>query len=914
MKEIWKVIRNIDNGNQGRKDNEVLVVNGVGYVDDSDKVRMFKKTYKAVSRLPRSRSDKKIKHNNRKYLNKRPEEMQDTEGAITREELERAIRESKDEKAAGDDDLPYELIKALGERAKEYILVLYNKIWEGDQIPQKWRTATIKPLLKDGKDPSLPSSYRPISLTACLGKILEKTIANKLSHFLETNNLINENQAGFRNERCTTDQVLKLVQMATDKLQGQKKDGSATIVTFFDFEKAYDKMWRDGLLHKMIAMGIPYRFVKYTRHFLSARRTKVEVNRTNSKNFWLNEGLPQGSAISPLLFLIFINDIDGEVDKGTPPPSLFADDTAVWVSVGKNKKEAEERMQKAINNINEWAGKWKMKLNTGKTEAMIISSNPNDIKWKPELTLNGRPIVIVKEYKFLGVIIDSGLRFRSHVKKVVGKGKRRNNILRCLAGKDWGQTLEAQKILYLTYVRSALEYAGPSWYPWLSATSKRQIEAVQNDSLRIMSRMSKTTPIDFLRCETGIEPLELRMTKNNMITFERYRRLEKDDNRRRMMEKEVKCRLTTRKGWRHETKPRMEKYDCYKERDKIRIPPWAKPNIEFEEVELERKKEDYTREELERITTEKINSIGADIEIYTDGSTSGQQQNGGAGVHVTSKEGNTIYEDKRAAGKYCSSYDGECIALRMALDWIQEREKDETHYLILTDSKSLKDALQNNNWKDTHETIREIKRSLINNKSKITMCWIPSHCGTRGNERADTLANEGTKEKQEEVPVTSNIICAKIRNESWTPNHKRTADTFVNRRKPKIEVESKWPIETRRTYSRIRSGHAKELKHHRHFINMEENSDCECGEGKETIEHVLCHCPILGAKRRREHHEEMKIEMLADEPEICRRILSARFDKLTLKKNQPETQPVNNDVTQPSEAARGSRAAEPRPP
>ena len=106
--------------------------------------------------------------------------------------------------------------------------MLYNKIWEGDQIPQKWRTATIKPLLKDGKVPSLPSSYRPISLTACLGKILEKTIANKLSHFLETNNLINRNLAGFRNESFTTDQVLKLVQMETGKLQGQKKDGRIT--------------------------------------------------------------------------------------------------------------------------------------------------------------------------------------------------------------------------------------------------------------------------------------------------------------------------------------------------------------------------------------------------------------------------------------------------------------------------------------------------------------------------------------------------------------------------------------------------------------------------------------------------------------------------------------------------------------
>ena len=789
-------------------------------------------------------------------------------------------------------------MKALGERAKDYILALFNKIWEGDEIPQKWRTATIKPLLKDGKDPALPSSYRPISLTACLGKILEKIVANRLSYFLEVNKKINENQAGFRSERCTADQVLKLVQMASDKIQGEKKNGNATIVTFFDFEKAYDKVWRDGLLHKMIGLDIPYRFIKYTRHFLSARRTKVEVNRTRSRNFWLSEGLPQGSAISPLLFLIFINDIDTKINKEAVTPSLFADDTAVWVSVGKDRKEAEKKMQKAINNINEWADEWKMRLNIGKTEAMVMSSNVNDTNWKPELYLNARPVKIVKEYRFLGVIIDSGLRFRSHVEKVISKGKRRNNILRCLAGKDWGQAMETQKILYMTYIRSVVEYAAPSWYPWISDTAKCKIETIQNDSLRIMMRMSKTTPIDFLRCESGIEPLKTRMEKISMITHEKYARLEKDDTRRKLMEKEAKCRLETRKGWRHGTKPNMTKYECYREREKERIQPWATLNIRYEQVELKKKKEEYPAEELKRITTEKIESIGADVEIYTDGSTSGCQQEGGAGVFVVDSNGATLHEERQAAGKFCSSYDGECIAMRAALDWIGGEELSETKYLILTDSKSLKVALQNNNWRDTHETIKEIKRRLIENRADVTLCWIPSHCGTTGNERADALANEGTKERQDNTPVTFNIIRSKIRNEKWKIEHERAARTFQDRREPKTDIEAKWPMELRRKYSRFRSGHALELKHHRHFINMEEDSDCECGEGKETIEHVLCHCSMLEERRRREYHGEVQLKLLVEEPEICRRILKGRYEKLR-KKEDLEPAAVDNDVSQP---------------
>ena len=234
------------------------------------------------------------------------------------------------------------------------LLHIYNRIWKGDDLPTMWKTAVIKPLLKDGKDPEFPSSYRPISLTACLGKVLEKIVAYRLKDFLERNDLLNENQAGFRSERCTTDQVLKLVQMATDTMQSKEKGGAATIVMFSDFERAYDKVWRDGLLSKMIALSILYRFVKYARHFLSTRKTRVEVNGCRSDVFFLNEGLRQGSAISPLLFIIFINDITDYIKRETVP-SLFADDTAVWFAVGKDKMEAERKMEANIDGVSKWA-------------------------------------------------------------------------------------------------------------------------------------------------------------------------------------------------------------------------------------------------------------------------------------------------------------------------------------------------------------------------------------------------------------------------------------------------------------------------------------------------------------------------------------------------------------------------------
>jgi hypothetical protein len=152
VKDTWRTIRNLDGRHAPRKDNEVLVVDGKGIVEDKDKAHQFKKTYKMQSRIPREKSDKQIKHNNRSFLKEKPDTIEPCEQDLKMEEFERVLKETSDNKAAGIDDAPYELLKHMGPKAKTLILFIYNMIWRGGEIPQKWRTALIKPLLKDGKD------------------------------------------------------------------------------------------------------------------------------------------------------------------------------------------------------------------------------------------------------------------------------------------------------------------------------------------------------------------------------------------------------------------------------------------------------------------------------------------------------------------------------------------------------------------------------------------------------------------------------------------------------------------------------------------------------------------------------------------------------------------------------------------
>ena len=169
-----------------------------------------------------------MRRHNRKAMKRRPTAKEKSEQEITEIELERAIDASNLNKAAGEDDIPNEMIKHLGTNARKLLLQIFNKCWASEELPTSWRTAIIKPLLKEGKEPKDTASYRPISLTSCLGKILEKIVADRLMNIMEKRGLINDNQSGFRQNRATTDQVLKLVQSASDQLHRKKGDPKMT--------------------------------------------------------------------------------------------------------------------------------------------------------------------------------------------------------------------------------------------------------------------------------------------------------------------------------------------------------------------------------------------------------------------------------------------------------------------------------------------------------------------------------------------------------------------------------------------------------------------------------------------------------------------------------------------------------------
>ena len=196
--------------------------------------------------------------------------------------------------SAGPDEIHNEIIKHLPQPAVLLLLKLFNKIWQTGSFPDSWRTSTIIPIPKPGKDHSNPSNYRPIALTSCICKVLERIINKRLTYFLEVNNLLAEEQNGFRQNRSTIDHLIKLEKHIKDSFSMKQH----TIAVFFDIEKAYDTVWRHGVIRDLHDMGLRGLLPTFINNFLKQRSFHVKSGQTSSDCKNPENGLPQGSILS----------------------------------------------------------------------------------------------------------------------------------------------------------------------------------------------------------------------------------------------------------------------------------------------------------------------------------------------------------------------------------------------------------------------------------------------------------------------------------------------------------------------------------------------------------------------------------------------------------------------------------------
>ena len=217
-------------------------------------------------------------------------------------------------------------MKRCSDKSLEVLCKLINHCLVKNIFPPKWKFAKVIMLVKPGKDPRTPTGYRPISLISCLGKIYERYVCEHLNQILTEKKYFADVQAGYQKGKSSQEHLFRLAQDVSNGFKQRK----CTIGIFLDVHKAFDAVWLNGLKMKIKQIGLPSQLQNILFSFLTDRFLKVNVDGANSNPVRLKAGTPQGSCLSPLLYLIFVNDLTSTVDQKTTSCSQYADDVNLY--------------------------------------------------------------------------------------------------------------------------------------------------------------------------------------------------------------------------------------------------------------------------------------------------------------------------------------------------------------------------------------------------------------------------------------------------------------------------------------------------------------------------------------------------------------------------------------------------------
>ncbi|CAG2212552.1 unnamed protein product [Mytilus edulis] len=446
------------------------------------KCEELKKTYFKGNHLKTSSFDqthyeeimKKYKNISEEMFDQEMEEKEYNE-PIDPDELIGAIQRLKNDTAPDLIKFFSELLMKADESLYSVLSYVFNKSWEEGKLPKPWKLANVKFIRKMGKSTyNNPSSYRPISLTSILGKVMERVVTSRLEGYIETNSILDPEQEGFRHYRSTENALLSL----TQNIFNAFNNNEFILAVFIDLEKAYDSVWREGLLTKLYDNGVKGSWFE----------TKI--------------GLPQGSVIAPLLFNIFIKDIFANLSC---KKCKFADDGTVWIN-GKNLNDMEKQVQKDLNIIQDWTKKWRINLSIEKTEYCIFSRN-GPIK-KMNLQLEGKLLKYNCNPKILGVTLDEKLSFLKHIENVEQKAHKAISLLRMIKGVAKISTKILLQI-YQSIVLSTLEYASSVWQTCETNITDK-LNKIQRKGLAICLNVTPTSSVETLEVVSGILPIHLR--------------------------------------------------------------------------------------------------------------------------------------------------------------------------------------------------------------------------------------------------------------------------------------------------------------------------------------------------------------------------------------------------------------------
>ena len=430
-------------------------------------------------------------------LPNRPEIRYRLKLSITTESLIKKLDKLKISKSPGPDGMHPRVLSELRTVLVSPLLVIFQTSVRTGSLPAAWKDANISAIHKKGNK-HIAGNYRPVSLTSIVCKLLESFVRDALIEYMKVNNLISRKQFGFLSGRSTVLQLLRVLDQWTEILDR----GGCVDVIYCDFMKAFDTVPHRRLISVLQYYGVDDPALSWIKDFLTDRRQRVIVNGQSSRWHTVTSGIPQGSVLGPVLFVVYINTM---VENDTVSDIyLYADDTKVFKEV--NTISDSQSLQQDINSLYTWTQDSLLRFHPEKCVAMRVGNSPDEVP--VTYTMGGVPLTISNEEKDLGVLIDSKLNFDRHIGVKVNKA---NSLVGLVRRSFEYIDPHVFKQLFKSIVRPHLEYAAPVWNPHL----KKHISSVEN----VQRRATRMVPgLKGMSYEQRLRALDL-----PTLQYRRYR-------------------------------------------------------------------------------------------------------------------------------------------------------------------------------------------------------------------------------------------------------------------------------------------------------------------------------------------------------------------------------------------------------
>lgn len=441
------------------------------------------------------------------------ESLDDIDFSIT--DVEAKLKTLKENSSPGPDNVHPKVLKlCYKELAPPIWIIMKTSLSEG-RVPTLWKISNVTPIHKKGSR-NEAANYRPISLTCVICKVMESLLKDHIMYHLDQQLCLSKHQHGFVSKRSCLTNLLETFESWTSSLDDKEVIGIDAV--FLDYQKAFDRVPHKRLLLKINAYGISGKVLAWIKSFLTERHMTVSIRGRLSQQTQIQSGVPQGSVLGPVLFLLYINDIVHIVDCNI---KLFADDTKIWTQIKDGQDR--EKLQGNLNKLGDWSNKWLLKFNIGKCKRMHLGTKNDGNQYYMLNAEERSTLTKITEERDLGVWTTDTMKVE---KQCHAAANQATSALRLLKLSFQHLDKTTFLLLYKTYVRVHLEYCVQAWSPHYSKDIKH-LERIQRRATKLVHGL-RNKPYNERLTALNLYSLEQRRLRGDLI--ETYKILTKKEN------------------------------------------------------------------------------------------------------------------------------------------------------------------------------------------------------------------------------------------------------------------------------------------------------------------------------------------------------------------------------------------------